>query len=172
MSNYLRNYQTNGIYFFTLNLNDRRKSYLTDNFSILQCSMNKVRKNKPFKMLAWVVLPNHLHLLWSMPGCDNNYSERIRALKVLFCKGLERGSIESPVLHRIWQPRFWEHTIKSNEDLNAHINYIHINPVKHGYVSNVYDWPYSSFHYFFDKGKYSKEWAGTWNKSKDMSFGE
>jgi putative transposase len=60
----------------------------------------------------------------------------------------------------IWQRRFWEHTIKSDEDYRHHIDYVHINPLKHELVMQIKDWPYSSFHQYVQQGIYPENWCG------------
>jgi putative transposase len=128
---YRRNYQHNGTYFFTVNLADRKANHLTNRFQSLRNSIKRVKEERPFYINAWVVLPDLIHCIWTLPESDADYSTRWKAIKSRF--SLANREIEKPV----WQLRVWEHTIRSQTDFNAHMNYIHINPVKHGYVSSV-----------------------------------
>ena len=164
MSKYRRNYQNNGTYFFTVNLADRKEHHLTNQFQSLRTSISRVKAERPFNINAWVVLPDHIHCIWTLPEGDADYSMRWKAIKTRF-------SLANPSLKRpVWQLRFWEHTIRSQTDFNAHMNYIHINPVKHGYVTRVKDWRFSSFHYWVRRQVYSIDWAG--DDSESGSFGE
>jgi putative transposase len=166
VSEYRRNYQNNGTYFFTVNLADRKAKHLIDHFQSLRQSILKVKAERPFNINAWVVLPDHMHFLWTMPEGEADYSMRWKAIKTRF--SLANRSLKRP----IWQHRFWEHTIRSQADFNAHMNYIHINPVKHGYVSSVKDWPFSSFQYWVRQDVYSIDWAGNKAEPEDGFFGE
>ncbi len=134
----------------------------------------------PFHIDAWVVLPEHMHStawmqeveqrmeqlpsIWTLPPDDDNYSGRWRAIKKFFSKSISAHEFRSQVrikLHErgIWQRRFWEHTIRNDHDYAAHVDYIHFNPVKHGWVKAAKDWPYSSFHRFVTQGLYPADWA-------------
>lgn len=122
----------------------------------------------PFEMTAAVILPDHLHFLWTLPPDDCNYSKRIGRLKVLFTQAL-RGKQALPQTvspsrrkHResdVWQRRFWEHTITDEADLVKHLDYLHYNPVKHGLVKCPYQWQYSSFHRYVQQGVYGDDWG-------------
>ena len=171
MSSYRRNYVPGGTFFFTVNLKNRRSSLLVQHFEVLRGAIRRVKDKKPFAMKAWVVLPDHLHCVLTLPEQDNDYSGRWRAIKTVFCSGL-RDSIHPSRKKSIWQPRFWEHTIQSEEDLHNHINYTHINPIKHGYVTRVIDWPYSSFHHYLRKEIYGENWGGSVVIPESLQFGE
>ncbi|HFE37925.1 MAG TPA: transposase, partial [Gammaproteobacteria bacterium] len=115
--------------------------------------------------------------IWRLPGKDSEYSKRWSAIKRYFSIACNNAIDEIPESRRnkrekaVWQRRFWEHTIKSEEDWQNHMDYIHYNPVKHGLVSKVKDWPYSSFSKFVEKGYYSEEWASTEpDNIKSLSF--
>ena len=114
--------------------------------------MQCVKRAKPFLIDAWVILPEHMHCIWTLPENDTDYSGRWRDIKKTFTRGLGMSGI--------WQPRFWEHTIRDENDLRRHMDYIHINPLKHGYVRRVKDWPYSTFHRHVREGIYPEDWAG------------
>ena len=127
--------------------------------------MRQVRRKRPFHVDAWVILPDHMHAVWTLPPDDSDYSGRWKAIKIAFAKSIPKTERLSAVRARkgergIWQRRFWEHTIRDDRDYEAHIDYVHINPVKHGIAARVRDWPYSSFHRFVRQGLYLANWAG------------
>jgi putative transposase len=159
---YRRNRHPSGIYFFTVTLKSRQSTLLTDQINILQNKIQLTKLEKPFKTIAAVILPDHIHALWQLPTGDSNYSVRWQNIKSLFTMKLNKAGFnlnkDDRGEYKLWQRRFWEHTIKSEEDLHAHINYIHYNPVKHGLVTRVIDWPYSSFHSFVKKGILEEDW--------------
>ncbi|RBP83236.1 transposase [Marinomonas rhizomae] len=157
MPNYIRSKKRGGTFFFTVNLQNRQSSVLINHIDLLRESVSYVLKRRPFHIVAWVVLPDHIHAVWTLPEGDNDYSRRWQLIKQLFTKKLW-GLTE--LQHTVWQPRFWEHEIKSEDDLNKHINYCYLNPVKHGYVSSTVDWPYSSFHRDVKLGLFDKHWNG------------
>jgi putative transposase len=165
MPDYHRNRVPGGTYFFTVNLLERRERLLVEHIDALRDAVRQVRKKHPFHIDAWVVLPDHTHCVWTLPPGDDDYSSRWKAIKIAFAKALPRTEQLSAVRERkgergIWQRRFWEHTIRDDSDYAAHVDYVHINPVKHGLVKRVADWPYSSFHRFVKDGIYPLDWAG------------
>ena len=155
MPPYRRNHLSGGTYFFTVDLQDRTQTYLTDYIDILRNAVRTVKNNRPFKIDAWVVLPDHMHAIWTLPKSDSDYSSRWREIKKRFTKELKRLGINEP----IWQNRFWEHTIRDQKDFNHHFDYVHINPLKHGHVLAVRDWPYSTFHRSVKEGIYPIDWG-------------
>ncbi|NWL16083.1 transposase [Pseudoalteromonas sp. Scap03] len=162
---YRRNYQPGGTYFFTVNLQDRKKSLLVEHIDLLREAVRWVKMHKPFYIDAWVVLPDHMHAVLTLPKGDSYYSGRWREIKKRFSKGLPKN--EHLSLARvnknergIWQRRFWEHTIVDERDYWHHVNYVHFNPLKHGLVERVIDWPHSSFHKAVASGMYSRNWCG------------
>ncbi len=161
MSNYRRSYQNGGTWFFTVNLRNRRSDLLVQQTGLLKQSIARVKSRKPFHINAWVVLPEHMHCIWTLPEHDCDYSSRWRDIKKGFTRGLQMSDI--------WQPRFWEHTLRSEEDYRRHMDYIYINPLKHGWVKQVSDWPYSTFHRDVRNGLYPWDWAGS---TLDISAGE
>ena len=166
MSVYRRNYVAGGTYFFTVNLLDRKKALLVDYVGALRESVAQVKRKRPFQIDAWVVLPDHMHAVWTLPEGDSDYSGRWREIKKAFNRYIPMDELLSPARQQqgergIWQRRFWEHTIKSDVDYRHHIDYVHINPLKHGLVNSVKDWPYSSFHQYVKKGVYPENWCGT-----------
>ena len=164
MPNYRRNRVPGGTYFFTVNLLERRKRLLVDHIDELRTAIHKTRRKMPFHIDAWVVLPDHMHCILTLPEGDDNYSNRWRAIKKEFSKSIPASEKRSAVRIKrnergIWQRRFWEHTIRDELDYNRHMDYIHFNPVKHGLVSCVKEWPYSTFQHLVKLGVYPLEWG-------------
>jgi putative transposase len=165
MTNYRRNFVPGGSYFFTVNLADRRLHLLTENIGELRAAFRYTRERHPFTIDAIVVLPDHLHAVWTLPEDDRDFALRWRLIKSAFSRGMpavEQIS-ESRVAkgeRGIWQRRYWEHTLRDEDDVVRHVDYIHFNPLKHGYVSRVKDWHYSSFHRMVRLGIYPGDWAG------------
>ena len=176
MTSYRRNYLDGGSYFFTVNLAERRSRLLTDNIGLLRAAFRYTRTRHPFSVDAIVVLPDHLHAIWTLPPGDADYALRWRLIKTYFSRGLVAGERRSKSRiakgeRGIWQRRYWEHTLRDESDYACHADYIHINPVKHGHAQRVVDWPYSSFHRFVRLGIYPAGWAGGgWDDSG--AFGE
>lgn len=165
MPDYRRNFLLGGSFFFTVNLLERRRELLTCHIDLLRDSVRRVRRLYPFRIEAWVVLPDHLHCVWTLPPGDGDFAVRWRLIKLLFCKELPRDERLSAVRRRrnergIWQRRYWEHTLRDEKDFQAHVDYVHINPVKHGLVERAADWPYSTFHRYVKAGVLSTNWAG------------
>jgi len=165
MPDYRRNRVPGGTYFFTVNLLERNRSLLTHNIELLRNAVRATRRAKPFHIDAWVVLPDHMHCIWTLPEGDADYASRWKAIKTAFSKALPRTESLSVVRQAkgergIWQRRYWEHTIRDERDYSAHMDYLHINPVKHGHAARVADWPHSSFHRLVAAGIYPAGWAG------------
>ena len=161
MSNYRRNYIPGGTWFFTVNLQNRQSDLLIRHIDPLRAAIKTVKRTKPFTINAWVVLPEHMHCIWTLPENDDDYSGRWREIKKNFTRAIE--------MRYVWQPRFWEHTIRNEEDYRRHMDYVYINPVKHGYVNRVADWPFSTFHRDVRSGLYPEDWAG---QTEDLVAGE
>jgi putative transposase len=165
MTDYRRNFIAGGFFFFTVNLADRRSRLLTEYIDELRTAFRETRRNHSFTTEAMVVLPDHLHTVWTLPEGDADFATRWRLIKSTFSRNLpigERisGSRAAKGERGIWQRRYWEHTIRDESDFARHIDYIHINPIKHGLVTRVRDWPYSSFHRMVTLGVYPEDWAG------------
>ena len=158
MSQFRRVRIQGGSYFFTVNLRNRSSALLVDEYPLLEKALHCIKHQRPFKLHGWVVLPDHLHCIWTMPEKDSDYSGRWREIKKSFTNACRKKHLSLP--RKIWQPGFWEHTIRNQTDFVHHLDYIHINPVKHGHVHRVKDWPYSSFHFFVKTGRYSENWGG------------
>ena len=150
MVNYRRNKVPGGTYFFTVTLANRQSSLLTEHIHLLGEAMREVRTRHPFETVAIVVLPEHLHAIWRLPEGDAGYSMRWRLIKALFTRKLSSAGVWLPVRkkgeRRVWARRFWERTILDDSDLQQHVDYIHFNPVKHGWVEHPEAWCHSSCH--------------------------
>ena len=163
---YRRHYVEGGCYFFTVTLLDRRASLLTDYIDPLRSAFRKVKQRHPFEINAIVILPDHLHCIWTLPDGDADFSLRWREIKSAFSRQLPSLEYQNNSrLQRnergIWQRRFWEHQIRDEVDYQRHVDYIHYNPVKHSYVNNVSAWSHSSFHRFVDRGIYPQDWGSS-----------
>ena len=176
MTDYRRNFVAGGCFFFTVNLAERRQQLLTQHVDALRIALRETRRRHPFTIEAMVVLPDHLHTVWTLPARDAGFAMRWQLIKSAFSRSLptsERISDSRAAKGErgIWQRRYWEHTIRDENDFARHIDYIHINPVKHKLVPRVRDWPYSSFHRMVKLGIYPEDWAGDVSGGDD-GFGE
>lgn len=138
---------------------------LIERVDVLRAAVRHVKARHPFDIVAWVVLPEHLHAIWSLPPDDADFSTRWMLIKAGFSRRVER--VEPIGLSRLrkgerglWQRRFWEHQIRNAEDLQRHIDYVHINPVKHGHVERASEWSWSSIHHYIRTGLLTVDWAG------------
>jgi putative transposase len=176
MTNYRRNFLPGASYFFTVNLADRRLRLLTEHVGALRSAFRKTRTHHAFTIDAIVVLPDHLHAIWTLPDGDADFALRWRLIKSAFSRALPRGEQVSRSRAEkgergIWQRRYWEHTLRDEADFARHVDYIHFNPVKHGHVTRVLDWPHSSFHRMVRLGICPADWAGDAEES-GAGFGE
>jgi len=169
MPNYLRPERNGATVFFTVNLADRTSNLLVQEVKTLRNAVTKTRAERPFKIDAWVVLPDHMHCVWTLPEGDADFSTRMGAIKARFSMNVRRAGFTpprvpisakglqvmasggvNPALRKgqvgLWQKRFWEHHIRDAADYAAHVNYCWFNPVKHGLAKDPADWPYSSYH--------------------------
>ena len=161
---YRRTWQAGGTFFFTVNLADRSSRMLVEQVALLRESVRRVKARHPFDILAWVVLPDHLHALWTLPADDNDNAIRWALIKAGFSRVTPKGEpVRVNRMRRgergVWQPRFWEHLITDEADLQSHVDYIHINPVKHGHAARAADWPHSSIHRYIRAGWLAPDWA-------------
>ncbi|MBV9861605.1 MAG: transposase [Alphaproteobacteria bacterium] len=175
MTNYRRSFVAGGSYFFTVNLADRRRRLLVEHIDLLRAAFRYARDRYPFLLDAVVVLPDHLHAIWTLPELDADFALRWRLIKGFFSRSLPRGERVSPSRARkgergIWQRRYWEHTLRDEADLARHFDYLHFNPVKHGHVARVCDWPHSTFHRMVRLGAYPEDWGGY--NGAPVDFGE
>ena len=150
MSRYRRLYIPGGTYFFTVNLADRGRSVLVDEIGLLRAVYASVHQEHPIKCDAMVILPDHIHAVWTLPEGDGDFSVRWKKIKGRFSRHCDAvGAPSQSQMRRgekgIWQRRFWEHAIRDADDYQAHMDYCYWNPVKHGLVKAPQDWPYSSF---------------------------
>jgi putative transposase len=160
---YRRNFVPGGTFFFTATLADRRSDALARNIDLLRQACRVTRQERPFSIDAVVVLPDHLHVVVTLPTNDADYPERWKRCKSLFSRLVAKGGSGSKNRrgeYGLWQRRYWEHTIRDDRDFERHVNYVHYNPVKHGLVTRVTDWPFSSFHRYVARGVLPRDWAG------------
>ena len=175
MVRYRRNIVPGGTFFFTVTLADRRSSVLVEHISALRSAFRIAGNERPFSIDAIVILPDHLHAIMTLPPDDANFSGRWRRIKGHFSTQLIAAGV---ALRRhpngelsLWQRRFWEHTIRDDGDFARHVDYIHFNPIKHGLVSRVRDWPHSSFHAYVRQGLLPEDWAGDVS-GRGVGYGE
>jgi putative transposase len=180
MSEYRRAKMPGGTYFFTVNTFRRGKFLILDPFrNALRDGIETARITLPFTIVAWVLMPEHLHCIWRLPENDADFSTRWAIIKREVSKrcghlveidGLLNHSKQFRNESVVWQRRFWEHQIRDDLDLQRHVDYIHFNPVKYGHAACVADWRYSTFHRYVQQGLYPADWAGI---EDDMhEFGE
>ena len=177
---YRRSTTPGATYFFTV-VTYRRREILCepDLVDLLREAFATVKQQHLFRIDAAVILPDHLHCLWTLPPGDADYATRWMRIKTYFTRRCPASlkTIRSPALQHkreqtIWQHRYWEHQIRDERDFERHCDYIHYNPVKHGHVTQVSDWPYSSFHRFVENGVYPLDWAGNPELFDVEGFGE
>ena len=161
---YRRSDVAGGTYFFTINLADRSFRLLLERIEELRAAVRTVKQRHPFEIVAWVVLPEHMHAIWALPENDNDFSERWSLIKSGFSRAVARRETVSPSRagrreRGLWKRRFWEHLIRDEIDLQRHVDYVHINPVKHGHVTRAADWPHSSIHRYIRAGWLTGDWA-------------
>ena len=179
MTNYRRTKISGASYFFTVNCAQRwGNNLLVERIDLLRRVVREVRQNHPFIIDAMVVLPDHLHCIWTLPAGDADYKTRWALIKAGFSRQLPGGEIRSASRIKrgergIWQRRYWEHLLRDEDDFRRHVDYIHWNPVKHKMVSRVIDWPYSSFHQYLQQGIYPLDWVGDQGGNGEVgAFGE
>lgn len=177
MSDYRRAREQGAYYFFTLTTEQRQPVLTQPRLrEALRLAIVQVRQRYPFTIAGWVLLPDHLHCLWQLPAGDADFGLRWSLIKRLTNQALPRtpGAISlSRCLRResgLWQRRFWEHRIRDEEDYRRHLDYLHWNPVRHGLVERVADWPWSSYHRLVREGVYPADWGGAGNA--EGTFGE
>ncbi|WP_428357793.1 REP-associated tyrosine transposase [Methyloprofundus sp.] len=179
MSDYRRNYVQGGAYFFTV-VTEKRINILNNDKAreCLRSAFQHCMKEYPFKIDAMVMLPNHIHAIWTLPDDDFDYSKRWGIIKKQFTQlwlaqgGFEIGISKSKQRYRrrgVWQRRFWEHTLRNQDDYNRHFDYLHYNPIKHGVVRHLSDYPYSSFHRCVEQGIYQENWGSKYEAYFDFN---
>ncbi|MGR9088034.1 MAG: REP-associated tyrosine transposase, partial [Gammaproteobacteria bacterium] len=173
-----RRFQHQGAtWFFTVNLAERHGNrLLIDRIDVLKTAFSEVKCKHPFTIEALVILPDHLHCIWTLPDGDSDFSKRWGGIKAHFSRQIAKGeristSREKRGERGLWQRRFWEHLIRDETAYRQHVDYIHWNPVKHGWVRCVKDWPHSSFHRYVDTGIYGKN-CGDSTEALELRAGE
>lgn len=166
-----------GTYFFTVNLADRSADTLLCHVDDLRLAINVVKARHPFVLRAMVVLPEHLHAIWRLPASDADYPLRWALIKAGFSRRMERteiirGARQAKRERGIWQRRYWEHLIRDEDDLSRHVDYIHYNPVKHGWVLRAADWPHSTLHGYISRGMATTDWGCDGMRGGIDGFGE
>jgi putative transposase len=167
MRTYKRLRISGGKYFITVNLAERRNNDLLIRYiDCLRKAFRQTRNHHPFEIDAIVVLPDHLHCIWQLPAGDDDYPTRWRLIKARFSMAVPKDErISRSRLRKgergIWQRRYWEHAIRDDQDYQNHLDYIHYNPVKHGYVQTAKEWPHSSFHRWVKFGRYAENWGAS-----------
>jgi putative transposase len=151
-----------GTYFFTANLADRDSGTLVRHIEALRAAMAAVKHAHPYTLLA-IVLPGHLQAIWRLPAGDADFALRWSLIKAGFSRQLPKNEVigvsrQSNRERGIWQRRYWEHQIRDETDLARHIDYIHFNPVKHGWVKQPTDWSYSTLHSYIERGVVEPDW--------------
>ncbi|WP_031432900.1 REP-associated tyrosine transposase [Methylomarinum vadi] len=165
MRTYIRSHAKGGVYFFTVNLAQRKQNdLLVRRVDDLRQAFRYTKQRHPLVIEAIAILPEHLHCIWRLPEGDDDYPMRWRLIKSHFSRSIEKGERVSGSRLRnkergLWQRRYWEHQIRDDRDFQRHFEYIHYNPVKHGLVTKVKEWPFSSFHRWVKLGIYSEDWA-------------
>ena len=185
---YRRTFVPGGTYFFTVVTAWRRRLFCDEGtVDLVRQAFRHVKAQRPFTVNAMVVLPDHLHCIWTLPTADEDYPTRWRLIKTWVTKrypcgrpqasrpsrrldSSEKQSDYAPLIRPttsrrqkpvVWQARYWEHLIRNEEDYRQHVEYIHYNPVKHGHVPRPWDWPHSSFRQYVQEGLYPREWGDT-----------
>lgn len=172
---YRRLFIAGGTYFFTLVTYQRRPIFSKQEaIELLRDAFQYIMARWPFTIVASVVLPDHMHFIWTLPPESSDYSTRWKMIKSYFTKNWRPKGVVSESISRqrkgeadIWQRRFWEHLIRDEGDLKRHIEYIHYNPVKHGLVDSPAKWEYSSFMKYVRDGIYDVSWG---EGLKDVGF--
>jgi putative transposase len=164
LANYRRNRVAGRCYFFTVNLCDRRSDVRVAEVAALREAVRATLARYPFHIDAWVVLPDHMHCIWTLPPDDRDFPIRWQMIKTMFSRAVarpqeRRASLVAKRETGIWQRRYWEHTIRDDQDYAAHMDYVHFNPVKHRLAADPADWPHSSFARCVRLGLYSTDWA-------------
>jgi len=166
---YRRVYVPGGTYFFTVVSYDRKNIFCErKSITAFWQAIRYTRARHPFSIVANVIMPDHIHTIWTLPLDDPDFSTRWRLIKTHFTRNFAYPSANKP----IWQKRFWEHLIRDETDLSNHIDYIHYNPVKHGLANSPSDWKQSSFSKFVEDGFYPSDWCQELKVWKNTNYME
>lgn len=163
MPHYVRDKTPGGTWFFTVCLRERGSDLLIREIELLRRAVMGARIALPFRPDAWVVLPDHMHCIWTLPPGDGDFSARWKSIKGRFSRALPecssfRAAARRPREKGVWQNRFWEHRIRDAADLRAHLKHIYLDPVRHGLVKGATEWPYSSVHRDLQARQTLAEW--------------
>jgi putative transposase len=174
---YRRANNKGGTYFFTVNMTSRCEGLLVEHVDVLRNVVRDVQQRHPFHIDAFVVLPDHLHAVWTLPRNDADFSRRWMLIKAGFSRRIPPCEVRNASRLKkgergIWQRRFWEHMIRNQNDHVNHVDYVHYNPVKHGYVALAADWPYSSIHRHIAAGRLPRDWGGREGINEQNGYGE
>jgi len=180
MPNYRRDQTPGATWFFTVVAFQRRPIFCNRKFrNSLKRAILRTQENHPFNVNAWVLLPDHLHCVWTLPDDDSDFSIRWKLIKQYVSRDCQsefklQVSLSAAKRKRressIWQRRFWEHKIRGEKDYKTHLDYLHFNPVKHGYCDTPSEWRYSSFHRHQAEGIYPMNWAATESSKSNTNF--
>ena len=170
-------YRRSHPYLFAFNLADRSRGLLVEYVDVLRGAFKAVKHRHPFRIDAVVVLPDHLHAIWTLPAGDADFPTRWMLIKAGFSRGVPRGervsaSRQSKGERGLWQRRYWEHTIRDEDDFRRHLDYIHHNPVKHGHAARPADSAHSSIHRYIDQGILPADWGEARAPAAGGEFGE
>ena len=168
MARYRRARVAGGTYFFTVVTERRQRVLVLPEVRVaLRAAIENVRLTRPFEINGWVLLPDHLHAIWTLPPDDADFATRWRLIKSHVTR--QCAFLFSPEFHTLrrsakhcgtlWQHRYWEHLLRDEADLRTHLDYLHWNPVKHALARRVADWPWSSFHRYVAHGAYPPDWG-------------
>lgn len=181
MSNYRRSHVAGATYFFTVVTHQRRAFLCDDDVRhALRSAIDAVRVSQPFHIDAWVLMPDHIHTVWTLPENDADFGTRWGKIKRQVSQQCgerlhQKSCLSASRIKRhessLWQRRFWEHQIRDDADFERCIDYAYFNPVKHGFVERVIDWPYSTFHREVKRGLYPVNWGADADYGND-DFGE
>ncbi|WP_313053813.1 REP-associated tyrosine transposase [Pseudomonas lopnurensis] len=165
MSRYRRAHVPGATYFFTANLLNRRSDLLVRHIDLLRETVRATRSRHPLHVDAWLTLPDHMHCVWTLPDGDVDFALRWKVIKFAFARRLPKTVMLTAAQRArgergVWQRHYWEHLIQDERDYRYHVDYVHLNPLKHGLVDRVADWPFSSFHRAVRAGVYSGDWCG------------
>lgn len=166
-----------GTYFFTVNLAERRRDLLVEHVDVLRAAVREVKERHPFHIDAFVVLPDHLHTIWSLPPGDADYATRWMLIKAGFSRRVAKDEWRNTSRigkgeRGIWQRRYWEHLIRDDADYQRHVDYVHYNPVKHGYAMRAAEWAYSSIHRYIAAGTLAPDWGTAMDGTDEGGYGE
>lgn len=151
----LRRFHADGNIYFITSVTERRASLLISNADLFWRSFHRISDAGEVELIAWVLLPDHFHLV--LDPRAQSISRFMQRIKLSFSRLYRERRDQSA--HKVWQRHFWDHAIRDQRDMNAHIDYIHYNPVKHGYVRSPFEWEHSSIHEYGERGLYAADWS-------------